>query len=92
MEGDKTEKEFIMIFIILYLKIVMKCPYCNVDFHPRMNKNNVGYDLSGKVYYDVYYQLCPECSRPVIGIFSYFLPENSYVDEKELENKLTLLK
>jgi hypothetical protein len=32
--------EFVIIFIIIHLKIVMECPYCNVDFHPRMDKNN----------------------------------------------------
>ncbi len=52
----------------------------------------MGYDLSRKVYCDAYYQLCPECNRPIIGIFSYLLPENSYIDEKGLENKSTFLK
>ena len=45
----------------------MKCPTCQTDFYPHMSNTLVGKNRNNVSVF-LYYQLCPECKEPVIGI------------------------
>jgi phage terminase large subunit GpA-like protein len=48
-------------------KYHMKCPACQVSFHPQMHNTLVGTNANNANVY-VYFQICPDCKEPVIGI------------------------
>ena len=43
------------------------CPICQTNFHPHMNNSIVGKNARNYTIF-VYYQICPECKEPIIGI------------------------
>lgn len=45
----------------------MECPNCNVNFHPQMFNATVGQNKN-KEWVFVYYQICPKCIEPIIGV------------------------
>ncbi|HZD34720.1 MAG TPA: hypothetical protein VE130_05905 [Nitrososphaeraceae archaeon] len=45
----------------------MECPNCSVGFDPQMNNATVGQNKN-KEWVFVYYQICPKCGEPVVGI------------------------
>jgi len=47
-------------------KYHMKCPACQVSFHPQTHNTLVGTNTNNANVY-VYFQICPDCKEPVIG-------------------------
>ncbi len=47
--------------------MALKCPSCNVSFHPQLRSQWVGFKKGKFDAIYVYYQMCPECDEPVIG-------------------------
>jgi hypothetical protein len=45
----------------------MKCPTCDISFFPDMQFSAIGRN-GRKEYVYVYYQMCPECKEPIIGL------------------------
>lgn len=45
----------------------MKCPTCDISFFPDMQFSAIGRNGKGQYVY-VYYQMCPECKEPIIGV------------------------
>ena len=70
----------------------MECPQCNKAFHPQMQNVYLGMDYKSKTQYSLYYQLCPSCKKPIVGIHSNSSNEPTYIDQNELDTKLRLLK
>jgi hypothetical protein len=68
----------------------MKCPKCNTSFHPQMGLINIGYDFKEKLNYDLYYQLCPSCKKPIVGIHSY-PPGKDLITIDEFDDEIKLL-
>ena len=46
---------------------MLTCPICQSKFHPHMNNSIVGKNARNNTIF-VYYQICPECKEPIIGI------------------------
>jgi hypothetical protein len=44
----------------------MKCPNCDVGFHPQMENHLIGENKRG-INVFVFYQMCPECKEPITG-------------------------
>lgn len=45
----------------------MECPTCGVSFHPQMSNTLIGQNSKGIQVY-VFYQICPGCKEPIVGI------------------------
>ena len=45
----------------------MECPNCKSKFHPQMTNRFMGEDKDKQAVY-VFYQLCPSCKEPIIGM------------------------
>lgn len=45
----------------------MECPICQTNLHPNMNNALIGKNQRNISMF-VYYQICPECDEPIIGI------------------------
>ena len=45
----------------------MECPICSFNLHPNMQNSFVGKNQQNIGIF-VYYQLCPECGEPIVGI------------------------
>jgi hypothetical protein len=45
----------------------MNCPTCQTDFHPHMNNIFIGKNGKNNSIF-IYYQICPECREPIVGI------------------------
>jgi hypothetical protein len=68
----------------------MKCPSCQISFHPQMSINWVGMNASNANVY-VYYQLCPECREPVVG-YREQRKDESFVLSSDLKDLILLSK
>lgn len=44
----------------------LKCPSCNVAFHPQFMQQFLGFKKDLNPVY-VCYQLCPSCDEPIMG-------------------------
>ena len=45
----------------------MICPTCQTNFYPHMNNVLIGKNgINNSVF--AYYQMCPECREPILGI------------------------
>jgi endogenous inhibitor of DNA gyrase (YacG/DUF329 family) len=47
--------------------IMMECPTCQSQLHSNMNNALVGKNKRNASIF-VYFQICPECDEPIIGI------------------------
>ncbi|WP_458746204.1 hypothetical protein [Candidatus Nitrosocosmicus sp. T] len=47
--------------------IIMECPTCQSQLHSNMNNALVGKNKRNASIF-VYFQICPECDEPIIGI------------------------
>ena len=47
--------------------IMMECPTCQSQLHSNMNNALVGKNKRSASIF-VYFQICPECDEPIIGI------------------------
>ncbi len=45
----------------------MECPICQTNLHPNMNNTLIGKNKRNTSIFE-YYQICPECGEPIIGI------------------------
>lgn len=45
----------------------MECPTCLTQFHPKMNNALVGRNRRNNSIF-LYFQLCPECEEPIVGV------------------------
>ena len=53
----------------------MKCPSCDVCFHPQMRNPIIGQNADG-INLFAYFQMCPEYKQPIVGVKetkSYYL-------------------
>lgn len=48
-------------------KMAMICPNCQTNFYPQMHTQLIGSNSRGMNVF-IYYQLCPECKEPVVGV------------------------
>ena len=60
------------------------CPICQNKFHPHMNNSIVGKNARNNTIF-VYYQICPECKEPIIGIKESIKGE-IYLNPNDVEN------
>jgi hypothetical protein len=69
----------------------MKCLSCNNLFHPQMGFHFLGFNKRQNSVY-VYYQLCPSCKEPVVGIYeSQKLELMPPVTPDDINNKVSVL-
>ena len=45
----------------------MECPTCNISLHPDMRNSLIGKNKRNVSIF-VFYQICPECGEPIVGI------------------------
>ena len=45
----------------------MECPTCKLQLHPNMNNSLIGKNIRNISIF-IYYQICPECGEPIVGI------------------------
>ncbi len=57
-----------------------------------MSHVNIGYDFNEKLNSVLYYQLCPYCKKPIVGIYSYPIGGEFFIPIEEYDNKIKLLK
>lgn len=63
---------------------MLTCPTCQNKFHPHMNNSIVGKNVRNNTIF-VYYQICPECREPIIGIKESIKGE-IYLNPNDVEN------
>jgi hypothetical protein len=63
--------------------MAMKCPNCKKDFHHQMRTQLMGSNTRG-MYVFVYYQLCPNCKEPIVGVKEQEDLDASNIDIKDL--------
>ena len=63
---------------------MLTCPICQNKFHPHMNNSIVGKNARNNTIF-VYYQICPECKEPIIGIKESIKGE-IYLNPNDVEN------
>ena len=68
----------------------MECPTCLAQFHSKMNNAVVGKNKRN-VNIFVYFQLCPECEEPIIGVKEAAKGE-IYMNPNDTEGLLLLKK
>jgi phage terminase large subunit GpA-like protein len=54
-------------YLIAKDEMVMECPHCQTSFYPQMHTQLIGSNSKGMNVF-VYYQMCPECNEPVVGV------------------------
>lgn len=54
-------------YLIAKDEMVMECPNCQTTFYPQMHTQLIGSNSRGMNVF-VYYQMCPECKEPVVGV------------------------
>jgi hypothetical protein len=47
--------------------MAVECSYCQTNFYPQMRTQLIGSNLRGMNVF-VYYQLCPKCKEPIVGV------------------------
>ncbi len=45
----------------------MECPICQTQFHSNMSNTLIGKNKRNISIF-VYYQICPECDEPIVGV------------------------
>ena len=45
----------------------MICPTCRTSFHPHMSNSFIGKNGRNNNVF-IYYQICPECREPIVGL------------------------
>ncbi len=68
----------------------MECPICQTNLHPNMNNALIGKNLRNVSIF-VYYQICPECGEPIVGIKESPMGE-IYMNPKNTEGLVFLTK
>jgi hypothetical protein len=63
--------------------MAMECPNCQTSFVPQMRTQLMGNNTKG-VYVFVYYQLCPNCKEPIVGVKEQKDLDASNIDIKDL--------
>jgi transposase len=47
--------------------MVMECPNCQTSFYPQLHTQLIEINSRG-MNVSVYYQMCPECKEPAVGV------------------------
>ncbi len=68
----------------------MLCPTCQMNFHPQMSNVFIGKNARNNGIF-VYYQICPECKEPIVGI-KESLKGEVYLNPNEVEGLVILTK
>ena len=68
----------------------MKCPTCQIPLNPNMNNSLIGKNKKNTSLF-VYYQICPECGEPIVGIKESTRGE-LYMNPNDVEGMVFLIK
>lgn len=68
----------------------MKCPTCQIPLNPNMNNALIGKNKRNTSLF-VYYQICPECGEPIVGIKESSRGE-LYMNPNDVEGMVFLIK
>ncbi len=68
----------------------MECPTCKLQLHPNMKNSFIGKNIQNISLF-VYYQICPECGEPIIGIKESTIGE-LYMNPNNVEGLVFLKK
>jgi hypothetical protein len=68
----------------------MLCPTCQMNIHPQMSNVFIGKNGRNNGVF-IYYQICPECKEPVVGI-KESLKGEVYLNPNEVEGLVILTK
>ena len=68
----------------------MKCPTCQIPLNPNMNNSFIGKNKRNTSLF-VYYQICPECGEPIVGIKESSRGE-LYMNPNDVEGMVFLIK
>jgi hypothetical protein len=68
----------------------MLCPTCQMNIHPQMSNVFIGKNGRNSGVF-IYYQICPECKEPVVGI-KESLKGEVYLNPNEVEGLVILTK
>ncbi len=52
----------------------MECPTCKFNLHPNMRNSLIGKNKRNVSIF-IFYQICPECEEPIVGIKESILGE-----------------
>lgn len=67
----------------------MKCPHCDISFHPQFS-TKFDYNFITKKSYKICHQFCPSCQNIIIGIYEY--KGFAMITDEELDMKIKILK
>jgi uncharacterized protein YlaI len=68
----------------------MKCPTCDGIVHPHMNSTPIGKNAKNNNIF-IFYQICPECREPIIGI-KEALKGEIYLNPNDLDGLIVMTK
>jgi hypothetical protein len=68
----------------------MECPTCKFQLHPNMNTSFIGKNKRNISLF-IYYQVCPECGEPIVGIKESTKGE-LYMNPNDIEGLILLIK
>ena len=68
----------------------MECPVCKFKLHPNMNNSFIGKNTRNISVF-IYYQLCPECGEPIVGIKESSMGE-LYMNPRDVNGLIFLIK
>ncbi|MER5175985.1 MAG: hypothetical protein ABJB73_09455 [Candidatus Nitrosocosmicus sp.] len=68
----------------------MECPTCKLQLHLNMKNSFIGKNIQNISLF-VYYQICPECGEPIIGIKESAIGE-LYMNPNNIEGLVFLKK
>jgi hypothetical protein len=68
----------------------MECPTCKFQIHPNMNNSFIGKN-NRNISLFIYYQICPECGEPIVGIKESIKGE-LYMNPNDIEGLILLIK
>ncbi len=68
----------------------MECPTCKLQLHPNMHNTLIGKNVRNISIF-VFYQICPECGEPIVGIKESAKGE-LYMNPNNVEGLIFLIK
>jgi phage terminase large subunit GpA-like protein len=70
--------------------VEMICPTCQTNFYPHMNNVLIGKNRKNNSVF-AYYQMCPECKEPILGIKESMKGE-VYLNPNDVERLVLLIR
>jgi uncharacterized protein with PIN domain len=68
----------------------MECPTCKFQLHPNMTNSFIGKNNRNTSLF-IYYQICPECGEPIVGI-KESAKGDLYMNPNDIEGLILLTK